>query len=293
MRPGMTPRRWFWALCGLLLLYFIVSTRWRGDSALPVRAEQDVAAKATSTLLAPVSGPLTWTQAKAVSLTTPTPAVDASLATAIAQENRQLRNEKFLLLGEIDQLRAQLREYKSTANLPGVSTQQYYVANLSGYSPSIASETCTIDAGSTHGIRPGMLVLSEAAPLGRVISTGPMVSTVRLITDPDRTMRINAQLVRPQPGGEGLRQAQVIVENAQVRGVGNGMLACDLPIGTFAAKKGDLLLVHDNDWRPAVGGVIGEVVEVGAQDLSTRRYTVMVQPRVQPQGRTQVSVLLQ
>jgi len=291
--PHMTSRRWFWSLLAIVLVWALISARCThptADHASGDLGEQNWLANATSALLTPVSRPLTWLQTKFDLMTTsPRPYGDMSPTSSAEAETRirELTNENLWLRGLIALDARQFAELKGSLSIPIVHSDHLLIAQVVSRSAGVSSETCTIDRGASSGVHKGSIILAEKALVGRVISVNDFTATVRLITDPDSTMRITALQIRPTPNGPPVS----IKDNRLVRGIGNGMLRCEFPGVGEPPRAGDLLVVQDNDWGPAMGVVIGTVIEVPPIDPQLRIDQV-VQPRVQITQQTQVSVLL-
>ena len=71
-------------------------------------------------------------------------------------------------------------------------------ARVIARSPSAWNKAFLIDQGSLQGLRANMLVLAESSLVGKVIVTGPSVSTVLLITDPNSKIGVLIQRTRQQ-----------------------------------------------------------------------------------------------
>ncbi len=118
----------------------------------------------------------------------------------------------------------------------------------------------TIDLGASHGIEPGMPVVTERGLVGRIQKVGPSSSTVLLITD-------------PSSGVPALLQRNRLV------GVVNGR-AGDLPVMDFIPQEGevtpgDLVITSGLGGRFPKNLVIGQVVEVRQRDYEMFQQAVL------------------
>jgi rod shape-determining protein MreC len=142
---------------------------------------------------------------------------------------------------------AQLSQLKSVLNLAG--TAGFKVVNakvISQGSSTSFTQTITIDAGTSSGIRTNMTVLSGYGLVGVVKYAYPSSALVQLASDP--SFRIGARIAGSQ---------QIGILSGQ--GTRIGLL--QLLDNTTTIKKGDAILARGSDnSRPFVPGVpIGEV----------------------------------
>jgi rod shape-determining protein MreC len=289
----MTPRRWFWALVLSTALVLVVNQKFLipvdyrngGGGGGPVAALHGwVRDNLVGTLLMPAAATLRWGQQKferlGVSLRGG-PEGPGELGSVDAQrlrdENMLLKNQTIWLSGRVDALEGALRELHQLENFPSLMEQKLVRANVRGFGSGQAGQTVTLDRGTADGLRPGAIVIAQLAPIGRVISAGTRVSTVRLLTDQDRSMRVTARILRP--GASGFTP---IATGCQVRGAGDGMLRCDSIDATqgIPPDKGDIVQLEDNDWALLRGATIGEVLQVSRLENQHLRYDLLIRPAV-------------
>jgi rod shape-determining protein MreC len=127
--------------------------------------------------------------------------VDAFTA---VQENQKLRAQVQSLQAEIMQLQAtrgqdsQLRKLLHMRNaLP--KTERSVTVPVVGRSPVNWLDQIVIAGGSRNGIKYGDPVLSYGGVVGRVISVGPLSSTVMLLPDPESA--VGAMVARSSDAG--------------------------------------------------------------------------------------------
>ena len=81
--------------------------------------------------------------------------------------------------------------------LPGDSGRAVF-ARVISRSPSAWNRIFLIDKGAQHGLRVNQPVLSDRSLVGKIIETGPAVSKVLLITDPNSKIGVIIQRTRQQ-----------------------------------------------------------------------------------------------
>ena len=160
--------------------------------------------------------------------------------------NKMLKSE----LAMSADTKGQLAQLKSVLDLAGRGNYKVAAARvIARGSASSFSQTITIDAGSSSGIRPDMTVISENGLIGVVKSTTSSSSIVLLMSDP--SFRVGVRIARSQSVGvlSGL-------------GASNYSLVLLDPAGTI--KTGDILVTNGSENnRPFVPGVpVGVVVGV-------------------------------
>ncbi len=132
------------------------------------------------------------------------------------------------------------------------------------------SDTVTIDAGSTSGLRPDMTVVNNDGLVGRVLRVTRGTATVLLTVDPDSTVggRIGESMELGFVHGRGVLGRQ-------------GRLDLELVDDTAVPAKHDTVLTWGSEGAgPYVAGVpIGEVVSVYAS-LRDSSQRVVVDPFV-------------
>ena len=164
--------------------------------------------------------------------------------------NKQLKSQLALnaeTKGEITQL-------KSVLDLAGRGNYKVVAARvIARGSASTFSQTITLDAGSSSGIRPNMTVISQNGLVGVVKSTTATSAIVLLTSDP--SFRVGVKIARTQSVGV-------------LSGLGSSSYSLVLldPAGNI--KTGDILVTNGSDGnRPFVPGVPVGVV-VGVDDSS-------------------------
>lgn len=173
---------------------------------------------------------------------------------AVDDENRALRNRVAQLEAENTRLREEQIEVRGREALIAVqeaNAGEIFVAadvitrDLTGLRNIIG-----IDRGATDGIEDGMPVLAEGGALvGVIIETRDHVAFIRLITDPDTSIRGLHQLTRTEGiingGTEGDLQVEFIPQAVDVQpgqtfvtsGLG-GLLPAGIPVGTVTSAEG-------------------------------------------------------
>jgi rod shape-determining protein MreC len=164
--------------------------------------------------------------------------------------NKQLKSQLALnaeTKGEITQL-------KSVLDLAGRGNYKVVAARvIARGSASSFSQTITLDAGSSSGIRPNMTVISQNGLVGVVKSTTATSAIVLLTSDP--SFRVGVKIARSQ--GVGV-----------LSGLGSSTYSLVLLDPSGNIKTGDILLTNGSDGnRPFVPGVPVGVV-VGVDDSS-------------------------
>ncbi len=159
--------------------------------------------------------------------------------------------------------KGQLTQLKSVLDLAGRGNYKVAAARvIARGSASSFSQTITIDAGSSSGIRPDMTVISQNGLIGVVKSTTSSSSIVLLLSDP--SFRVGVRVARSQSIGV-------------LSGLGSNSYSLVLLDPAGVIKAGDILLTNGSDNnRPFVPGVpVGVVVSVDNTDGSlTQTATV-------------------
>jgi len=159
--------------------------------------------------------------------------------------------------------KGQLTQLKSVLDLAGRGNYKVAAARvIARGSASSFSQTITIDAGSSSGIRPDMTVISQNGLIGVVKSTTGSSSIVLLLSDP--SFRVGVRVARSQSIGV-------------LSGLGSNSYSLVLLDPAGKIKTGDILVTNGSDNnRPFVPGVpVGVVVGVDSSDGSlTQTATV-------------------
>jgi rod shape-determining protein MreC len=145
---------------------------------------------------------------------------------------------------------AQLKQLKSVLNLAGKAGYKVVAAKvISQGSSSSFTQTLTVDAGSSDGIRKNMTVISGLGIVGVVKVALPHSSIIQLASDP--AFRIGARMANTQQigilSGQGTRRGFLqLLDNSEVVKVGDAVVA-----------RGS---ANNNPFVPGIP--IGEVVSV-------------------------------
>ena len=166
-------------------------------------------------------------------------------------EKLKIENEKLLnTLQNRKAADAQLKQLKQVLNLAGSGGYNVVNAKVISQGPSTSfTQTITIDAGTSSGIRSNMTVISGYGLVGVVKVAYTNSSLVQLASDP--AFRIGARIAQSQRIGI-------------LSGQGSRTGVLQLLDNTTTVKVGDALLARGSDnGRPFVPGVpIGEVTSV-------------------------------
>jgi rod shape-determining protein MreC len=160
--------------------------------------------------------------------------------------------------------KGQLAQLKAVLDLAGRGNYKIAAARvIARGSASSFSQTITIDAGSSSGIRPDMTVISQNGLVGVVKSTTSSSAIVLLTSDP--SFRVGVRIARNQSVGV-------------LSGLGSTSYSLVLldPSGTI--KTGDILLTNGSEGnKPFVPGVpVGVVVGVDNSTASLTQTATVV-----------------
>ena len=164
----------------------------------------------------------------------------------LKEENAKLR-QKLIERKDAD---GKLSQLKSVLNLAGTAGFKTVSANVISYGSGASfSQTLTIDAGTSSGIKRNMTVISGQGLVGVVKVSFSNSAIIQLASDPE--FKIGARIA-------GTQQLGIL------SGEGSRTGALQLLDNLTTVKKGDVLLARgSNNGRPFVPGVpIGEVVAV-------------------------------
>ena len=163
--------------------------------ALPLSASVFIKGSFYSVVKAPV------TLSKAVASTV----VNLFFFSRNAQENRSLKKTMALMrfdqfkLEELSRENARLTQLLDLKRTLPANVRHLIFARVIARSPSAWSRVFLIDKGSRQGVKENMLAMSDSALVGKVVETGPTVSKVLLITDPNS--KIGALIQRTRQAG--------------------------------------------------------------------------------------------
>jgi len=160
--------------------------------------------------------------------------------------------------------KGQLAQLKAVLDLAGRGNYKVAAARVIAHgSASSFSQTITIDAGSSSGIRSDMTVISQNGLVGVVKSTTSSSAIVLLTSDP--SFRVGVRIARTQSVGV-------------LSGLGSTSYSLVLldPSGTI--KTGDILVTNGSEGnRPFVPGVpVGVVVGVDNSTASLTQTATVV-----------------
>lgn len=178
-------------------------------------------------------------------------------------QNRQLEREVSTLearltklqvaAGQNKQLRQLLKLRDSLASADG----RTLAAPVVGRTPVNWLDQMVIAAGSQQGVKDGDPVLASGGLVGRVISVGPMSSTVMLLPDPESA--IGAMVVRSRDAGVLLGNGEAAVMTLQFFSSG------------ASVRPGDLIVTSGLDGIMPKGLPLGRVVSVSQGEFGLVR----------------------
>ena len=171
----------------------------------------------------------------------------------VDDENRSLRNRIEQLEAELGRLREEQIQFRGREALLAVQEAQdeiFVLAQVITRDLTGLQDVIGLNRGSNEGIEVGMPVLAEGGSLVGVISeVRPRSSFVRLVTDPDASVRALHQLSRTEGVARGDTDGNLRVEfvpwTADVQpghlfitsGLG-GLMPKGIPIGRVASAEG-------------------------------------------------------
>ena len=171
----------------------------------------------------------------------------------VDDENRSLRNRIEQLEAELARVREEQIEFRGREALLAVQDDQneiFLLAQVITRDLTGLQDVIGLDRGSNDGVEEGMSVIAEGGSLVGVISeVRPSSSFVRLVTDPDASVRALHQLsrsegvVRGDTGGN--LRVEFVPRTADVQpghlfitsGLG-GLMPKGIPIGRVASAEG-------------------------------------------------------
>lgn len=205
----------------------------------------------------------------------------ASLRGASA-ENANLKQRIEQMEVELGQTRRAVDEnerLKGILDLKEKSTYNTVIAGVIARDPSLWFDTVTINRGRMSGIELNMPVVTPGGIVGRIVSTGPWVAQVMLITD--------------ERAAAGAVVGQLDNSNAlgSVRGLGEkGLLEMRYVSGLEKVEVGDFVLTTGQDGIYPSGLIVGQVVEV-RPGSSTSPHVIRVKPGARLDSLEEVAVL--
>lgn len=185
-------------------------------------------------------------------------------AVGVVVEASKLRAEDKRLAAENAGLRRQVAELQAAGLENGqlrdaLKFQKGFggrqlAASVIGRAPDGLNRTLTLDRGSADGLRPGMVVVSGAGLVGRVIETGPRTASVQTVLDAQS--RVNAYSLKS--GYEGTVMGQ------------GGPLTMDLlPHPGYQVTPGEWVLTSGVGGSYPRGIGIGQVAQFHRRDSAT------------------------
>ena len=255
----LRPRQILLILVALLLVGSFLPGRWAGSISYQPRHFVNAATR-------PITYPL-----KLLSDSIRQPA-----ELTIDESDRAILREQYgVALATIRRLERQLEEaQQETATLSqvrehlGLSGVQLYPASVIAWSGDPIQPSLTINRGSRHRLRVGLVVASGFNLVGRISSVGPVTSTARLISSPDTQLTL--KILPPLPDAPPRRM--LIQARSDKRGEQFvAQTDVDDPV-----QVGDLAHLADDLWPlEASGLVVGKVVaiEKDPDDPILRRLT--------------------
>ena len=189
--------------------------------------------------------------------------------TETAEENIRLRSElsdlktKMVLFQESHLANQRLRlllEFKEQSSL------NMTAAEVVSLDPSGWFRTVIVDKGTSHGVTPGMAVVTSDGIVGRTVEVGPNHSKVLLLVD--RTSSIDALIQRSRARGI-------------LKGSPSGKCLLEFVIRNADVKEGDQVITSGLASAFPKGMVLGEVTKVElAAEGQGMFQTIEVSPSV-------------
>lgn len=176
---------------------------------------------------------------------------------SLRAENARLRTADEALRAQVVELNAAAKENASlrqALDFQKSSGHKLVAADVIGAGPDALTKTMEIDRGTADGVRPGMVVVTGAGLLGRVLEAGPHAANVQTLADPQS--RVNVYLSK-----SGL-QGTVSGGPAALR------LDLEHSIGV-SASSGDWVLTSGVGGSYPRGLVVGEIAAIVHRDTAT------------------------
>jgi len=170
-------------------------------------------------------------------------------------KNAALREEMEIArvrLAEADAVKAENRRLKELLGLEDTAAKPVAIARLVGSTATSARRHAYLSAGASHGVTPGMPVISGRGVIGRVLETGRNSARVLLLTDTESVLPVR-------------RAKDDVIAFAEGRG--DGLLRVRLVnLGINPLMVGDLMVTSGAGgyYRPGVAvAVISKITEDG------------------------------
>jgi hypothetical protein len=283
----MSPRRWFWTLIALSLVWCFAGYRWDGDAEHPERGgrmrwvQNDMFGQVLGVALVPAEFVFSGIEGVASSAVERVTARgnDSESADSLREQLHNAQAQNARLVGLLDDAYGKLG---ALARLPsvGLSARDVVEAHVVAMQAGAGANSLHLDKGASDGVRAGMAVvapLEQVTVLGRVVVVGQKECDVQLLSDPMAKTR--ADIVR---NANTRVTAACIVE-----GDGSNMMRCrtvDVPRpGTetplVPPERGDFVRLIDPSWPPNVQYmVIGQIDQVGTRENQPLRYELRITP---------------
>jgi len=299
--PRMTPRRWFWSAMAASLLWSVSGWRWDGQGLTWMAAVQNGLAQPLETAATPPSFLLTTVQSTAQSTLSSVEATADPPGTpeALREQLRGLQNENTQLKGMLMEANSRL-DAMSYLQAIGIKPTDVLPATVTGFDAGTGACILKLDKGKTDEVKVGAAViapLQQVHLLGRVVSVGELICTVRLVYDPH--MQIQSQIIRPRvqttPGGPGPFQDLVTGNLCLSRGLGNGQMLIDNidTLNKNDPQKGDLVCLTDGSWPAKVQHMVfGQIDTVAKRQDNALRYDIRLSPRLSVAAQRTVMILI-
>jgi cell shape-determining protein MreC len=290
------------ALLALVLISAFVPSRFAGYA--------DSLGRAVETALLPISHPMTFLSSRArqvmagrrppmpddlQAVVNQLPAEHQAAAQAIAHLSRSLEEQNqinFALTRQVMRLREEnqaLRNLRAQLGDEAAGRLRLPVASIAGRGSDPAAGTCTLNQGARDGLAIGQPAVKGANLVGRIVSVGPVTSTMELVTRPE--LRLEAIITPPRMPGGVLPEDRRTVVQFVARPTGR-LVASDVRSETPAAV-GDYVRLVDHDWPEAVQGmIIGRVERVEPLRDSPLLKRVIIEPRLNLRTLTAVTVIV-
>ncbi|MCA9294422.1 MAG: hypothetical protein KDA20_11475 [Phycisphaerales bacterium] len=200
----------------------------------------------------------------------------------LQRQREELETELARANARIAELEQLVRDLQVGAAAPGLGQTRPVVAARVGQ--AMGSGTIDVRAGDGEGVVVGTVATARGTQqlVGLVTSTGPMVSTVRLITD----RRIEPGLMQATIGAEGARDAnaQASLPRCQLHPDGAGLLVDEqvpAPPGSESIiRVGALVRLDDPTWSGAAQLLILGRIERIEDGASPQFRKIVVRPIV-------------
>lgn len=223
-----------------------------------------------------------WVQSRI----SPAPPVDL-LSPGQPRNVDELRRQNAALIAQVQNLQAQVEDLKGHSaaysnleiNLRRAVEPAQVIAG-----PRTNRQTLTINTSSLRAVRPGMAVVHPFGFVGWIDSVATVggSATVLLVTDP--TLRVQARFARLSPTEDG-RVISTLLPIDPIAAGGNGKQIGAAMISAKQVRqhlrKGDVVLLDDNRFGPALKGVrIGVVSNIHIPQTNAEHASVEIDPNI-------------